>query len=167
MNTAVGQELLHFVDGEIDGVTIEWLDSHVDHRGLLVELFRHDELHQNEWPVMAYLSQTKPGVVRGPHEHREQTDVFVFLGNGQWRVYLWDHRADSVTRGRRQRIDVEQDEWLRVVVPPGVVHAYQNVGSKPAWVFNGANRLYAGEGRKSPVDEIRHEDRPGSPYAID
>jgi dTDP-4-dehydrorhamnose 3,5-epimerase len=47
------------------------------------------------------------------------------------------------------------------------VHAYKNTGNVPGWVFNAANRLYRGEGRGGPVDEIRHEDRPDSPYLID
>jgi len=52
-------------------------------------------------------------------------------------------------------------------VPAGVVHAYKNVGGKPGVVFNGANRLYKGRGKKEPVDEIRHEEKEGSPYRMD
>ncbi len=167
MERPVRKEPTHFVDGDIDGVALTRLSPHVDQRGWLVELYRRDELFPAQWPVMAYLSQTEPGVARGPHEHLEQTDVFAFLGIGQWRLYLWDIRADSPTWGHRRRIDVGRQDQLRVVVPPGVVHAYRNVGTVPAWVFNAVNRLYAGEGRKSPVDEIRYEDRPGSPYVLD
>ena len=56
---------------------------------------------------------------------------------------------------------------VRLMVPPGVVHAYKNTGDVPGWVFNAPNRLYAGEGKRSPVDEIRHEDRLDSPYVMD
>jgi dTDP-4-dehydrorhamnose 3,5-epimerase len=48
-----------------------------------------------------------------------------------------------------------------------VVHAYKNVSQLPGWVFNAPNRLYAGPGRREPVDEIRHEDKMGSPYPLD
>jgi dTDP-4-dehydrorhamnose 3,5-epimerase len=54
-----------------------------------------------------------------------------------------------------------------VVISPGIVHAYKNTGTVPGWVFNAANRFYRGEGRRGSVDEIRHEDRPDSPYLID
>jgi dTDP-4-dehydrorhamnose 3,5-epimerase len=54
-----------------------------------------------------------------------------------------------------------------VLIPPGVVHAYKNVSEVPGLVVNFPNRLYAGEGRKGPVDEIRYEDRPGSPFVLD
>ena len=33
-----------FVDGPIDGVLVRHLKNYTDHRGWLVELFRHDEL---------------------------------------------------------------------------------------------------------------------------
>jgi dTDP-4-dehydrorhamnose 3,5-epimerase len=54
-----------------------------------------------------------------------------------------------------------------VIVPPGVVHGYKNIGDKPGWVFNAPNRLYAGRGKQEPVDEIRHEDEDGSPFRIE
>jgi dTDP-4-dehydrorhamnose 3,5-epimerase len=53
------------------------------------------------------------------------------------------------------------------IVPPGVVHAYKNVGQTSGWVFNAPNRLYAGPGKREPVDEIRHEDQAGSAYRLD
>jgi dTDP-4-dehydrorhamnose 3,5-epimerase len=53
-----------------------------------------------------------------------------------------------------------------LLVPPGVVHAYKNVGSVEGLVFNAANRLYAGWLRQDAVDEIRHEQDPHSPYQV-
>ena len=53
------------------------------------------------------------------------------------------------------------------MIPPGVVHAYKNIGATPGLVFNCPDRLYAGEGSKEPVDEIRHEESDGSPFALD
>jgi dTDP-4-dehydrorhamnose 3,5-epimerase len=52
-------------------------------------------------------------------------------------------------------------------VPPGVVHAYKNIGQDNGIVFNAPNRLYAGEGKKTQVDEIRHEEAEGSLYSLD
>jgi dTDP-4-dehydrorhamnose 3,5-epimerase len=54
-----------------------------------------------------------------------------------------------------------------VIVPPGVVHAYRNVGTIAGWVFNAPNRLYAGPGKREPVDEIRHENQAESLYRLD
>lgn len=59
------------------------------------------------------------------------------------------------------------DNPMAVTIPAGVVHAYKNVGNVAGWVINCPNRLYAGEGKKEPVDEIRHEDDPTGPFQLD
>lgn len=160
-----GPRAFHF--GPIDGVLWRPLGRFHDRRGWLCELFRHDELPAEFHPEMAYLSMTEPGVARGPHEHVAQADCFGFLGPSNFAVYLWDARPDSPTYGARQVEVVGQDRPRMVVIPPGVVHAYLNVGTAPGLVFNAPNRLYRGPGKTHPVDEIRHEDQPDSPYRLD
>jgi dTDP-4-dehydrorhamnose 3,5-epimerase len=154
-------------DGDIAGVVIRPLQPHQDRRGWLIELYRDDELDSSQYPAMAYVSQTLPGVARGPHEHRDQTDYFAFFGPGDFTLYLWDARPDSPTRGHRRAFVVGQSNPQAVIVPPGVVHAYKNTGGVAGLVFNGPNRLYAGRGRAEPVDEIRHEDLADSPFLMD
>jgi dTDP-4-dehydrorhamnose 3,5-epimerase len=146
-----------YVDGEIDGVILRPLMFYHDARGWLVELFRQDELVQDRWPVMTYVSQTLPGITRGPHEHLAQTDGFAFIGPSDFKLVLWDTRPVSVTHGRRTAVLVGESNPAAVWIPPGVVHAYRNVGRIPGLVFNAPNRLFAGRGKKEPVDEIRHE----------
>src|SRR5690606_8542466 len=113
------------------------------------------------------VSETRPGVVRGPHEHVEQTDYFAFIGPGRFLVRLWDSRPDSPTLGNCFSRVVGEHDPVTMVIPPGVVHAYRNVGDEPGWVFNAPNRLYAGHGKRQPVDEIRHEDLEDSPFHMD
>jgi len=158
---------MEFCDGPIEGVVIRHLPRFDDARGWLIELYREDELEPALHPVMAYVSQTLPGVVRGPHEHREQTDCFAMVGPGDFRVYLWDARPGSPTFGHRQVLVAGASNRLLVTVPPGVVHAYKNVSDVPGLVFNGPNRLYRGPGKAGPVDEIRHEDLPDSMFRVD
>ena len=54
----------------------------------------------------------------------------------------------------------------RIYVPRGVVHAYHNVGNVPGLVVTVTSLLFKGEGRRDPVDEIRHELDPNSPYRL-
>jgi dTDP-4-dehydrorhamnose 3,5-epimerase len=152
---------------EINGVIIREFHRHHDQRGWLAELFRHDELPREYHPTMSYISLTRPGVTRGPHEHREQADLFCFLGSSTFRLYLWDNRSDSPTFDQSWFIDVGEERYVLVIVPPGVVHAYRNIGAVDGLVFNAPNRLYAGEGRQSPVDEIRYEDDHDCRFRID
>jgi dTDP-4-dehydrorhamnose 3,5-epimerase len=156
-----------YVDGDIEGVVIRPLRFFNDKRGWLIEIFRHDELAQERWPTMMYVSSTLPGVARGPHEHVDQTDGFAFIGPSDFRLYLWDVRPDSPTKGRRTVITVGASNPTAVWIPPGVVHAYRNVGDVSGLVFNAPNRLYAGWGKKEPVDEIRHEDADPGIFPMD
>jgi dTDP-4-dehydrorhamnose 3,5-epimerase len=116
---------------------------------------------------MAYISMTKPGVARGPHEHVDQADCFCFIGPSNFKVYLWDSRKNSRTYLSKQIEVVGADKPSLLIVPAGIVHAYKNVGSGDGLVFNCPNRLYRGPGKKEPVDEIRHEDLRDSPYQLD
>ncbi len=146
----------------IPGVILRPLVRHSDHRGWLVELIREDELPGSIVPRMAYVSLTLPGVARGPHEHVHQTDVFCFL-SGKFLLKLWERR-EGYPQVEESHVVGEQNPLL-VVVPPGVVHGYRNIGTTDALVLNFPNRLYAGWMRSEPVDEIRHEDT-GSEYEL-
>jgi dTDP-4-dehydrorhamnose 3,5-epimerase len=159
--------LAPFRTGSIEGVIWKPLRKYDDARGWLCELFRDDELPAGFRPVMAYFSLTEVGVTRGPHEHVEQSDCFCFLGPSNFKVYLWDSRPDSPTYLMRQSEIVGADWPMLLIVPPGVVHAYKNVGGEPGLVFNAPDRLYKGPGRKEPVDEIRHEEDESSPFRLD
>ena len=154
-------------ESQIEGVIINELSKYDDDRGWLVELYRNDELPYDNKPVMAYISETNPGVSRGPHEHVEQSDYFAFIGPGNFKLYLWDAREDSPTYNTKQTAIFGEDCRAAVIIPPGVVHAYRNISDKNAWCFNGPNELYAGEGKRSPVDEIRHEEDTTSLYVLD
>ena len=139
----------------IPGVIIKSLKKYADPRGWLIELFRDDELPAGFEPTMGYISLTHPGVARGPHEHRDQSDGFAFL-SGTFEVTLWENRTGN--ERQKEVILAGEENPLFMVVPPGVVHAYRNVGATDATVLNFPDRLYAGWGKKEPVDEIRHEE---------
>jgi dTDP-4-dehydrorhamnose 3,5-epimerase len=159
-------DLLPFRPGTINGVRFRELQANRDERGWLCELFRHDELTAELHPAMAYLSTTLPGATRGPHEHLQQTDYFCFFGPAAFKLYLWDHRAESPTYLCHEIAILGGAQPMNVIIPPGVVHAYRNVGEVPGLVVNCPNRLYRGEGKSDPVDEIRHEDDPRSVFRM-
>lgn len=156
-----------FTKGPIDGVVIRPLRKFVDERGWLAELFRHDELDGEFHPAMAYLSVTEPGVTRGPHEHVDQADLFCFIGPSTFKMRLWDNRPDSPTYNHIMTMYVGESDARAVVVPKGVVHGYKNVGTLDGMVINCPNRLYMGDGKREPIDEIRHEDDPDTIYRME
>lgn len=156
-------------EGDIEGVVYKEAIRREDERGWLIELFRNDELPAlaglYNRPMMAYLSSTDPGVQRGPHEHMGQTDVFVFL-SGLFIIELWDNRPESRTYARHTQISYSTEMPGMVIVPPGVVHGYKNVGDEPGLVFNAPNALFKGIGKFEEVDEIRHELNHRSPFNV-
>jgi dTDP-4-dehydrorhamnose 3,5-epimerase len=158
---------MKFSLGPIDDVIIKDLRKYVDNRGWLCELFRFDEVQSEHLPVMSYISVTYPGITRGPHEHAEQTDYFCFLGPSNFKLCLWDNRKKSKTYCNMMIKYFGEDYPAMVIVPPGIVHGYKNTGAAQGTVINFPNKLFAGEKRKEPVDEIRHEDDPNSPFRID
>jgi dTDP-4-dehydrorhamnose 3,5-epimerase len=158
---------MEFQKGPIEGVVVKKLRKFVDERGWLTELWRNDETGEGLSPAMCYASLTRPGFQRGPHEHVDQADWFCFFGPSDFLIVLWDNRPGSATYRRRMRMVVGENDPTLVVVPKGVVHGYRNIGGRDGLVLNLPNRLYAGEGRKSPVDELRHEDDPKTPFQMD
>ena len=151
----------------IDGIVIRALEKHTDARGWLIELFRSDECADDFRPAMSYISMTLPGVVRGPHEHRKQTDYFCFFGLSSFRIFLWDNRSDSPTFGNKFVFEAGEGNMVSFIVPPGVVHAYKNIGEVEGLVFNAPDRLYRGPGRVEEPDEIRYEENIGSRFHLD
>lgn len=151
----------------IEGVQVLDLTEFTDERGSLSEGWRRDELRYRSAvykPAMLYTSWTLPGQIRGPHEHREQADLFVFAGPGSFKLYLWLRDMHSIVFvgdpklvGCRRRA---------VLIPPGVVHGYHCVSEESGLVINMPDSLYRGVRKKGEVDEVRHEDDPDSPYTI-
>ena len=161
------RESTSFKEGPIAGVSVFPFKKHIDQRGWLTEVFRIDELDPNLAPVMAYVSETLPGMTRGPHEHVAQTDCFCFLGPSNFKLVLWDNRPGSSTYRNRQVVLAGEMNPCRVIVPEGVVHAYRNIGDQSGWVINCPNKLYGGRQRSEGVDEIRHEGHPDTPFCLD
>lgn len=145
----------YLVHVQIEGVILTPLTPITDPRGWLLEVWRQDET--GHCPAMGYVSLTKPGVVRGPHEHQKQADWFVFLPGPDWAITLWDNREQSPTFGVREGFII--DEPSSLLVPVGVVHAYENTSiDTNGLVLNLPDRLYAGWNRAEQVDEIRYEE---------
>ena len=148
----------------IKDVIIKELPKYADNRGWLSEIYRNDELDYQ--PVMGYISLTNDGIVRGPHEHVNQSDCFVFVGPGSFELHLWDKREDSETNGEYLKVEVGEEKPSMVIVPPGVVHGYKCVKG-PAYSINLPDKLYKGVKKTEEIDEIRWEEMEDSPYKID
>ena len=148
----------------IEGVIIESIKKFGDSRGWLKEIYRSDQNPISS--CMCYISNTNFNEIRGPHEHEHQSDFFVFTGPGDFELHMWDNRKGSVSYGKYQELIVGESNNVSVLVPPGVVHGYKSISKEGSFSINLPDKLYAGEGKKEEVDEIRHENNPTSKFKI-
>lgn len=156
-----------FKNANIEGIIVKNLTKYTDQRGWLIETYRQDELEKKYLPAMSYISMAHPDIVRGPHEHVDQADLFAFIGPSTFRLYLWDNRKDSRTYMNKMVITAGEDNPRSVLVPPGIVHAYKNIGNILGTVTNYPNKLFMGNEKKEKVDEIRHENDPNTIFKIE
>jgi len=82
----------------IEGVRTKRLKVIPDERGFLMEMLRcDDEMFEKFGQV--YLTVAYPGVVKGWHYHKKQTDIFIPV-KGMFKLVLYDDREGSPTYGR-------------------------------------------------------------------
>jgi dTDP-4-dehydrorhamnose 3,5-epimerase len=124
-----------------DGVRFRRVNTIVDERGSLCEMF--DE--RWEWPddplVYSYFSTLRPGVVKGWALHREHEDRY-FVVYGEMEVTLYDDREDSPTRGLLSQIYLTELDRRLMNIPAGVWHADRNVGHKDVLLVNFPTRPF-------------------------
>lgn len=129
-----------------DSARLHW---HNDERGSLIELYRQsweverDRLETDQYGLIrqAYISTTRPGVVKGWHLHMMQTDRFVCL-RGKIMLALCPlitpyKKVECVT------LDAQRGPGL-YTVPPGVAHGWKSIGQEEAWVLNLCSHEYDG-----------------------
>jgi len=118
----------------IDGVRVKELKLLPDERGFLMEILRSDdEIFERFGQV--YMTVAYPGVVKGWHYHKVQTDFFTVVG-GMMKIVLYDPRADSPTRGEVNEFFMGDLNLLLITIPPGVLHGMKAIGDGPGYVVN-------------------------------
>jgi len=146
------------------GVHIKSIISISDERGWLSEIYRKDE--DNFQAAMSYASFSNYNKVRGPHEHKYQSDFFVFIGPGDFELHMWDNREKSKTYGKHIKLIAGESNKTSIFVPPGIVHGYKAISKKGSFLINVPNKLYKGINKKEETDEIRYEQDKSSPFKI-
>lgn len=124
----------------IAGVTTKKLKVIPDERGYLMEMMRADDDFFQKFGQI-YLTVAYPGVVKGWHYHKLQTDHFVCV-SGMIKVVLYDDREGSQTRGEVNEFFIGEQNPLLIVIPPLVLHGMKGVGTKPGLLINCPTEVY-------------------------
>jgi dTDP-4-dehydrorhamnose 3,5-epimerase len=133
----------------IDGVIVKKLRVIPDERGYLMEMLRSDDPFFQKFGQV-YLTVAYPGVVKGWHYHKLQTDHFVAV-SGMVKVVLHDRRKDSKTHGETNEFFMGELNPVLLVIPPLVAHGMKGIGTKPGMVVNCTTEPY----RYENPDEYR------------
>ena len=122
------------MNNSIEGVKIKNLRVIPDERGWLMEILRSDdEIFQQFGQV--YITTAYPGVVKGWHYHKKQTDNFTCIC-GMMKVALYDARDDSSTKGTIMEFFVGEKNPILISVPPGVYHGFKGIGTDTAYFLS-------------------------------
>lgn len=118
----------------IHGVYTKPLRVIPDERGFLMEMLRcDDEVFEKFGQV--YLTVAYPGVVKGWHFHKQQTDIFVPV-KGMLKLVLYDAREQSPTFSQINEFFIGERNPMLVTIPPGVVHGFKAIGTEAAYLIN-------------------------------
>lgn len=111
-----------------------------DERGRLMEILRaDDELFSKFGQV--YMTTAYPGVVKGWHYHKKQTDHFSVV-KGMIKLVLYDSRKDSPTKGEVNEFILGEQNPLLVKIPPLVFHGFKCVSEQEAICINVPTEVY-------------------------
>ncbi len=124
----------------IQGVQVRALRQIHDERGYLMEMLRTD------WPefdrfAQSYITIAYPGIVKGWHYHKKQTDHFVVV-NGTAKVVCYDSREGSPTKGKVNEFFPGERNPMLIKIPPYVLHGFKAIGGEPVYVVNFPTELY-------------------------
>jgi len=124
----------------IEGVRTRKLRLIPDERGFLMEMLRSDwEEFQKFGQV--YVTAVYPGVVKGWHYHKIQTDYFICV-TGMAKVVLYDGREGSPTYGEVNEFFMGTQNPMLLVIPPGVMHGFKGISPEVTLIVNVPTELY-------------------------
>ena len=88
-----------------------------------MEILRCDDEVFKEFGQV-YITTAYPGVVKGWHYHKLQTDHLAVV-RGMAMVALYDQRKDSPTFGHINEFYIGVHKPMLIQIPPGVLHGFK------------------------------------------
>lgn len=145
----------------IAGVSVhEILHVPRDH-GVITEIYRPDWDPTDLPVVQVYQSRLFPGAIGAWSCHKIAIDR-LFVSQGHLKIVLYDAREDSATYQVLQELHAGDVRPRFLVIPPGVWHGVQNLGTNDVILLNLPTRAYSYE----DPDHFRLAyDAPEIPYA--
>ena len=109
----------------IPGVELVPLETHVDARGELTELFRASWFERHPPFVQWNVVRSRANSLRGVHVHVRHSDL-LFVISGRMTLGLMDLRRASPAFLREERHELGGPSIVGVLAPPGVAHGFHH-----------------------------------------
>jgi len=124
----------------IDGVMIKKRTVIADERGRLMEILRADDAMFAGFGQV-YMTTAYPGVVKGWHYHKRQSDNMAVV-RGMMKIVLYDGREGSKTIGEVNEFFAGVYNPILVHIPPLVFHGFKCISPEEAIVVNTPTEAY-------------------------
>ncbi len=121
---------------------VQSVKTHRDARGALFEPLTDAELLTQK---NVHIALTNPNEVRGNHVHHSAVEITSVVGPCLVRL-----KED----GQIRDIEVPTGEILRLTIPPGVVHAFQNTGDSTMVLVSFSTNLHDPAGADTQREQI-------------
>lgn len=118
----------------IDGVVIKQLKKISDERGCVMHMLRSDDPLFGQFGEI-YFSVVNPGIVKAWKKHKKMTQHFA-VPKGEIRLVIYDDRPGSESYGKIKVIDVGENNYCLVKIPPLVWYGFKGISSEPAMIAN-------------------------------
>jgi dTDP-4-dehydrorhamnose 3,5-epimerase len=118
----------------IEDVQVVSLRRIPDERGKIMHMLRADAPHFEKFGEI-YFATAYPGVVKGWHLHKRQTQNYAVVA-GMIKLVLYDNRDNSPTKGEIQEIFMGDNNYVLVRIPPKIINGWKCIGNKEAILAN-------------------------------
>lgn len=135
-----------------------------DERGFFAELLRLDwkDLVGDDDIVQVNLSMSHPGIARAWHRHNRGQIDYMCVIKGKLKVFIYDDRKNSKTKGELNEIVLDSEKPQVVRVPGFYWHGTKCIGDEPSMILYFMTKLYDYE---NPDEERRPwKDNPDTNY---
>ena len=118
----------------INGVIISELEQIVDERGKVMHMLRCDSALFEKFGEI-YFSVVNSGAVKAWKRHLKMTQHFA-VPVGKINLVLYDDRTDSTSCGRVEVIEIGENNYCLVKIPPLVWYGFKGISTVPALIAN-------------------------------
>ncbi|KHE94087.1 MAG: dTDP-4-dehydrorhamnose 3,5-epimerase family protein [Candidatus Scalindua rubra] len=118
----------------IDGVIIQSLKQIVDERGKVMHMLRNDSPLFKKFGEI-YFSVVNPRVVKAWKRHKEMIQNFA-VPIGMIKLVIYDNRDGTKSYGRTEVLEIGEDNYCLVKIPPLLWYGFQCASSTQALIAN-------------------------------